>query len=278
MAYLGFSTDRSPTRPDGFASISTLDTAVPVRLGFDDNDGGVYSPNRSGRAATQPSCVVVPSDRMTRQSPATFTSCNSTTVMHIVASKRRVVNKSGAIGDGVDRVDKANSDFDLQISRSIEPLTLSGHGVARNLFSSSSGSSSSGSKGFPVLTVSQCSGSTMYLLMPYSSASINSCSDSEIVVGAVAGAVIVSGCERVRISVACRKLVIHNCLDCIFNVATLSTSTISGDSRSLVFGPHNVNYKGLSQHLQMVSGDNNPAINNNRAILMLPPCNIRRPT
>jgi hypothetical protein len=56
------------------------------------------------------------------------------------------------------------------------------------------------------------------------------------VIGAVAGVVVVSGCERLRLSVACRKLVAHNCLECEFSVATLSPSIISGDTRSLVFG------------------------------------------
>jgi len=67
----------------------------------------------------------------------------------------------------------------------------------------------------------------------------------------VRGAVIINGCERVRITVACRKLVVLNCLECEFNVATMSATVISGDSRSLVFGPFNTAYTHLRLHLQV---------------------------
>lgn len=88
----------------------------------------------------------------------------------------------------------------------------------------------------PPLYLNLCTRAKLYLISPYHSATITGCSDCEIVIGAVFGAVIVSNCERVKITVACRKLLILNCLDCAFNVATLTTTIITGDCRSIVVG------------------------------------------
>lgn len=90
----------------------------------------------------------------------------------------------------------------------------------------------------PQLFLNFCTRGNLYMLSPYYCASINGCMDSEIVIGAVYGAVIVNGCERIKITCACRKLIVLNCLECEFNVATLSTSIIAGDSRSLIFGKY----------------------------------------
>ena len=88
----------------------------------------------------------------------------------------------------------------------------------------------------PPLYLNFCSKAKLYLISPYHSASISGCVDCEIVIGAVFGAVIVSNCERVRITCACRKLLILNCFDCAFNVASLTTTIIAGDSRGIVVG------------------------------------------
>lgn len=87
----------------------------------------------------------------------------------------------------------------------------------------------------PVL-LSACSRTNLYLLSPYTFASVSSCSDSEIVLGAVAGVVVVSGCERIQLTVACRKLILWNCRDCDIRVASLTPTIVSGDSRGLCFG------------------------------------------
>jgi hypothetical protein len=88
----------------------------------------------------------------------------------------------------------------------------------------------------PQLFVSYCSKASLYLVSPYYSACITGCVDSNIVVGAVYGAVIVNGCERIRLTVACRKLIVINCVDCEINLATLSTTLVLGDSRNLTLG------------------------------------------
>ena len=99
--------------------------------------------------------------------------------------------------------------------------------------------------GLPHAFVALCSRTSIYLLAPYSSITIASCSDCEIVLGAVAGALIITGCERVKVTATCRKLITHSCLDCEISVATLSPTVVSGDSRGVLFGPLNVTYRHL---------------------------------
>lgn len=104
----------------------------------------------------------------------------------------------------------------------------------------------------PQLFINHSSGAKMYLISPYYSASVTGCSDSQIILGAVYGAVVVSNCSGVKITCICRKLVVVNCYDCDFNIATLSTSVISGDSRNIRIGPHNASYRNLRHHLKLV--------------------------
>lgn len=88
----------------------------------------------------------------------------------------------------------------------------------------------------PQLFLNYSNGASIYLISPYYSASINGCSNCEIVIGAVHGAIVINGCENIKLTCACRKLIVLNCLDCEFNVACLGPIVISGDSRGLVFG------------------------------------------
>ena len=97
-------------------------------------------------------------------------------------------------------------------------------------------SSIGGVGGLPHLSITSSQGAHLHFLSAYSCVSITNCSDCEIVIGAVRGAIIVQGCERIKLTVACRKLVVQNSLECELYVATLSPSVISGDSRSLSFG------------------------------------------
>ena len=88
----------------------------------------------------------------------------------------------------------------------------------------------------PSLSITASQGGYMHFLSAYSCVSITNCSDCEIVVGAVSGAVVLNGCERIKLTVACKKLIVQNSLECDLSVATLSASVIAGDSRSLIFG------------------------------------------
>jgi hypothetical protein len=64
--------------------------------------------------------------------------------------------------------------------------------------------------------------------------------------------VIVANCEGLRLTVACSRLIIRNCLDCAFYPAVLSAPLIIGDCRGLRFGPHDMVYASLASHLALV--------------------------
>ncbi len=68
--------------------------------------------------------------------------------------------------------------------------------------------------------------------------SVSVCLPHKIIVGAVAGHVLLSRCENVRLTVAGRKLVVDGCRDCVLHLAALSPSVVFGDSRGLVFGEY----------------------------------------
>lgn len=102
----------------------------------------------------------------------------------------------------------------------------------------------------PQLTLTNCSKSIMYLLSPYMCGNITNCSDCEFVIGAISGTLILSGCERLKLTVSCNKLIVHNCLECEIHIACMNPTVISGDSRSLLFGPFNTTYSQLKSHLK----------------------------
>ena len=88
----------------------------------------------------------------------------------------------------------------------------------------------------PHAFINGCSSGHFYLLAPYGSATICSVTDTELVLGAVSGVVLLSSCERLSITVACRKLIVLNCVDCRINLASLAPSLIGSDCRGLTFG------------------------------------------
>jgi hypothetical protein len=105
----------------------------------------------------------------------------------------------------------------------------------------------------PQLSVNASGNASMYLLSAYSTANLSYCTDGEVVIGAVAGTVVVSSCTNMSITVACRKLLVISCVNCIFNVATLSPSIISGEAKNITFGPYNASYRNLRSHLKLAN-------------------------
>lgn len=88
----------------------------------------------------------------------------------------------------------------------------------------------------PPLYVQSCSGTNLYLLGAYSSVAVTSCVGCEIVIGAVYGVVRVVGCDKVRLTVACRKLVLINCSECTINVASVKPAVLIGENKALSIG------------------------------------------
>ena len=99
------------------------------------------------------------------------------------------------------------------------------------------------------LVVSGCLRSSVYQLAPFSSAHIVGCIDCTIVIGAVAGTIVVSGCDRLTLVATCGKMVVHNSVDCRVSIATLAPSTLTGECRGLVFSPLCTTYIQLAGHM-----------------------------
>lgn len=105
----------------------------------------------------------------------------------------------------------------------------------------------------PQLYINYSRNARLYMISPYYSATITGCNDSHIVIGSVYGALILNGCENVKITAACRKVIVINCFECELNIAALSCTIVLGDSRNLSFGPHNAPYRNLRNHLRVTN-------------------------
>jgi len=99
------------------------------------------------------------------------------------------------------------------------------------------------------LYVQDCSSAHVYALDAYTSCRIWSCSDITIVVGAVAGQILVSDCERVTVVTASRRVTCCNCLDSTFALYTPNPPVLAGDNRGIRIAPYNTNYSGLRRDL-----------------------------
>jgi hypothetical protein len=239
-------------------------------------------PNRNA----QPSKLFVPLASLSRFSPTVIGTATATTIIHVVTSGSSRAS-SGRRGHTLDSSNskascfRSHSDQLLQDSfyeldlaegdegdSSSSPPRLSSSSLASSLSNDETESSkydlvfetkhrdlpshkSDASIALPQLFINYCTRAKLYMISPYYSATITGCIDSDLVIGAVFGAVIVNGCERVRISCVCRKLVIINCLECDFSLATLTPTIIIGDCRNLSIGPYNTNYRNLRQHLRL---------------------------
>lgn len=159
--------------------------------------------------------------------PSVFTDLN-TTIMHIaVVDGCGVLHKGGSFEDGLkgdplsDSRRNSSGTFESVEQLSDEVHRVEGHVSCVCL---------------PLLLIQGCFRSNLYLLAAYSSCTINSCFDSDVIIGAVAGTVILMGCERLKLTVVCRKLILINCYDCDVQLATLTPTIVSGVCRGVTLG------------------------------------------
>jgi hypothetical protein len=188
---------------------------------------------------------LVTNDLKNNQHNNRFKSTNSSSIIKKSPSSMSIDNESGMSDGGSDGV-AGGTDIDNDVdnvedsdSQFINQFKQKGLGLGTSNVIS-----------LPQLTLSNCSKSIMYLLSPYMCGNITNSSDCELVIGAVSGTLIVSGCERLKLTVACNKLIVHNCLECEIHLACINPTVISGDSRSLLFGPYNTSYTQLKSHLK----------------------------
>ncbi len=113
------------------------------------------------------------------------------------------------------------------------------------------------------LYVNYCSKSYIYVLAPVKNATIFACTDCTIVIGATAGLVRIVDCERIQLASAARRLLVNNCIECVFTCFAAYSPVLSGDNRSCMFAPHNAPYPRLSSHMRMAGlpDSSPPAIN-----------------
>lgn len=101
----------------------------------------------------------------------------------------------------------------------------------------------------PPLYIQSCEGTSLYLLGSYAFSTISNCNNCDIVIGAVAGIVRVVGCENVKLTVVCKKLILISCLESTINVACSQPVLLVGENKGIIVGPHNTNYRLLKSHI-----------------------------
>jgi hypothetical protein len=120
-----------------------------------------------------------------------------------------------------------------------------------NSFTAATGSNFKPDISLPQLFVNYSHNSKYYFISPYYSATITGCIKCEMIIGSVFGATILSGCEKLKITVTCRKLIVLNCVDCEIFLATASPTIFSGDCRNVTVGPVNATYRNYRHHLKL---------------------------
>lgn len=242
---------------------STTDQAigsiVSPKVIDDYSQSGSYPRYIAGQSMVQqPQRVINPISSLSKSNATLIHGCNSSTYIHVISDENPPASSPtfsqlqsysddrhdlAALLEKQDLADKPSSssmngsdiamsegeltdvsdkDLVVKIPRYVEPFTSPD--LAEKI------------DRLPSLSVGNCVKSTIYLISPYASGNISSCRDCDIIVGPVSGVLVLIGCEKVRLSVACRKLVLFNCVECDIHVANLSPTVIFGDSRSLSFG------------------------------------------
>lgn len=231
----------------------------------------------------QPQRVAVPLGSLSRFTPTVLSAATATTIMHVVTSgysrassfRSRYDNKTRL--NSSEQADFFEADVDLSgldivgVTYPAEDASSSPHrseagsisldDLADSKFDlghdyryrdlTDDGAHAKLESALPQLFINYCNRSKIYMISPYYSATVTGCADCDILIGAVYGAVIVNGCERVRLTVACRRLIVINCLECDFQIATTSPTVVIGDCRNISMGPHNANYRNLKHHLRL---------------------------
>lgn len=239
--------------------------------GGSNSNSGLSDSNSS--ASVTPLRNIVPLATLSAFKPITLTGFSST-IIHLATSTSAAVKNhnqtslgAGVGGDGDDMMQRRWNESGDAVGESDAYLGVkAGGGVGGNGDGASAtsgsgplsvaegearrGSDVKNGVSLPHLNLQGCSRASMYFLQPFASAIIVGCTDCTIVLPAIGGAVLLSGCERVAITVACVKLVVRNCLDCDVRLAVLTSTVVYGDSRGLSIAPFNCSYRQQRAHMQ----------------------------
>jgi len=97
------------------------------------------------------------------------------------------------------------------------------------------------------LRITNCSDSFIYILGPFRSVTVVGCINCTVVLGAVARTAFIQSCERLRLSVAARRIRINSCVDSTLYLWTATPPLYLGDNHGIVLAPHNLHYHKLGQ-------------------------------
>lgn len=103
----------------------------------------------------------------------------------------------------------------------------------------------------PQLYINHSSNSTFYFLSPFYCVSLTGLKNCTVFIGSVFGTIILNGCENVRLSANCFKLIVINCMNCEISISSLSTSLFLGDNYQVKLLPINFTYRNLRQHIKV---------------------------
>eukprot|EP01025_Chloroclados_australasicus_P004780 TRINITY_DN11278_c0_g2_i6.p1 TRINITY_DN11278_c0_g2~~TRINITY_DN11278_c0_g2_i6.p1 ORF type:complete len:607 (+),score=36.83 TRINITY_DN11278_c0_g2_i6:265-2085(+) len=99
------------------------------------------------------------------------------------------------------------------------------------------------------LRVIGCRDVVVYALSCMQHVLVKGCSGCTICIGAVAGIIRIEDCQKVELHVACKRILLSSCQQCTVYLGTEEKPVIIGDSRFLVFAPHNSPYEFLQRHV-----------------------------
>jgi len=100
------------------------------------------------------------------------------------------------------------------------------------------------------IRILNCEDSHIYIDGNVNYISIRDCINTTIMVAAVNRVCSIEKCENLNIGVASNFIKISNSVDCTAHIYSSSSPVLTGDSRSITIGPHNVGYTELMGHLK----------------------------
>jgi len=95
--------------------------------------------------------------------------------------------------------------------------------------------------------------SNIYLVTYLDSITINKSSSSTIFTGPVKNTVRISGCRNLTVVTLAKRIIIQECLDCIFFIFTPNRPVMSSTCHNITLAPFNTNYLGLEQDMIKVN-------------------------
>ncbi|XP_043913745.1 TBCC domain-containing protein 1-like isoform X2 [Protopterus annectens] len=97
--------------------------------------------------------------------------------------------------------------------------------------------------------IHRCSDSSIYLLSPLRSVTVDKCRNSTFVLGPVQTSVHIHNSDNVKVIVVCHRLTVSSSTVCTFHTLTHTRPVILTGNESLTFAPFNTHYATLEDHM-----------------------------